>query len=519
MPLMPDENALVRQNSQSLPATNGQIRPRQQAARRKIEYVPLKREVESYGGRDLRILDHEYQSVASRRPMREVNDWGTLELDWLCMSIRSRLSLELSYALTTFCVISTMRSQTPQTGFPLKDCPDLLEDSLDLVEELAYGEPEKKALSDALDQPRLFTNRELVSYVQDTHGQPFASLRRQQGSKDPNLGPTPRPADLIMLVVDIIRNLTVVDNNLEFLAKHPRAMDIFLRLCCVEQVDGQPPAPSSKALSLVDVLYIRREVVNILVGVGSQMRLSANSTPATHRTTRRMVDLLASYLVDPLEAIPPVESIQMAGVAPNHYRRPSALADTALEAFTKFSTVDENRPIIAQVVPLPTLWLLLERLLRRLPVMDVDFQLMQREPWIAYIEKIIASIYTIIFISPSELKHRIKTDRNLAFKHVMLRVAHRVLQQEGRCGYAGRRAIESIKLLDSNEEATSSDQQTPALSFGMGFEDGGDAGMEKGMGLLGGSRDMAWDMLFMREVLSDDVVFMELDSLQRVDCS
>ncbi len=37
------------------------------------------------------------------------------------------------------------------------------------------------------------------------------------------------------------------------------------------------------------------------------------------------------------------------------------------------------------------------------------------------------SIYSLIFLAPYELKQKIKTDRRLAFKQVMFRMAQRVL--------------------------------------------------------------------------------------------
>lgn len=517
--------AITRQDSQAPAASETQPRSRQQASRRKVEYVPLKRELDTYGGRDLQAVDQEWHSVVPRRALRDINDWGVVDIECLCMSIRSRLSIELSYALTTLTVLSTMRGQTPGSGFPIYNCPDLLDDVLDLMEEFAFGGPEgypKPEFSEG--SSKIYTNRELVALVQDMEGNPFAPLEVQQGSKDPKLGPQQRPANVVIAILNILRNLATIADNAEFISNHPRLVDILLRLCCVEEVDNKPPTPVSKNLSISDLLLIRRETMNVLMGIANLINLAQNSSSTTTlRMTRRAFELIASYLVDPIDSVPPLAAVQLSGTPPYANRRPPPLADVALDVFTRFSQSDTNRQVITKAVPSITLWLLLEGLVHRLPIIDADFLLMQREYWLGYIEKVVMGIYSLVFLAPFELKQKIKSDRRLGFKHVMFRMAQRVLTMpnDGRGGFAvsARRAIESMKLLDNAEDQTDTSESTVAvLSFGMGFSDGGDSGMEKGTGMLGGNRDIGWEMLMMRDVFQDDVLFNELDSLVRVEC-
>lgn len=522
MPVNSDTPAgQVQQVPRPLSNLNGARYPRQQLSRRKLEYVPLAQEIDTYGGRDVQALDAEWTNVVPKRPLRDINDWGVVDIECLCMSIRSRLSVELSYALTTFTVLSTMRGQSPSSGFPIFQCPDLLDDALDLMEELAFDEPEK-TLSEHTDN--IFTNRELVVLVQDTQCHPFAVLEWHQGAKDSQLGPQQRPGTIIFAIVNIIRNLTIFADNIEFISNHPRLVDILLRLCTIEHIPGHSPTPASKALSLSDLLLIRRDVMNVLMGIAGSINLSqSSSSEKTLRVARRAFDLLASYLVDPIDSIPPLASVQLAGVAPNPNRKPPALADAALEVFTRFTQIDANRQIITKAVPSSSLWLLLENLVHRLPLVDADFILMQREHWLCFVEKTVMAIYSIVFLAPYELKRKIKTDRTLGFKNVMLRMAQRILTMptDGRLTFviSSRRAIEAMKLLDKSEELVDTSEPTmPVLSFGMGFSDSGDAGMEKGTGMLGGNREVAWDMLMTRDVFQDDFFFNELDSMVRVEC-
>jgi SWI/SNF chromatin-remodeling complex subunit SWI1 len=223
-------------------------RPRPQPSRRKIEYIPLAREVDSHGGRDLRLIEEELSRITQCRPLRDINEWGTVDIEALTMSIRSRLSTELSYALTTFTLLSTMRGQTPGSGFPIVQCPDLLDEILDLVEDEAFGEEEdlEPPIDEAEPMP---THREMVNVAYDEGSQIFAGLERPQGSKDPDIGPRQRPANIILTIFNIIRNLSVIPDNVPYLAKHERLLDILLRVCCVRRNDNVPRA-MSMALSL-----------------------------------------------------------------------------------------------------------------------------------------------------------------------------------------------------------------------------------------------------------------------------
>jgi SWI/SNF chromatin-remodeling complex subunit SWI1 len=126
--------------------------------------------------------------------------------------------------------------------------------------------------------------------------------------------------------------------------------------------------------------------------------------------------------------------LRIAGVVPNANLKPPALADVALEVFTRFSQADSNRQVIAKIVPLSSLWLLLTRLVHRLPIADADFVLMQREYWLSFVEKTVMAIYSLVFLAPPDLKQKIKTDRTLAFKNVMLRMVHKAVMMPSHDG-------------------------------------------------------------------------------------
>ena len=508
-------------NSQA-PSSVSSVPSRPQPSRRKIEYVPLAREVDTYGGRDLKAIDAEWATIPLRR-LRDINEWGTVDIETLAMSLRSRLAIEMTYALTTITVLSTMRGQTPGSGFPIYQCGDLFDELLDLMEELAFSEPEESPVPLSTDDnPNIIiTNRELVSLVHEAGIHPFSSLEPRQGSKTFNLGPKQRPGIIIMAIINIVRNLSVIPDNGEFLSNHPRLIDMMLRLCILKVDDGRGALPASKHLSLSDLLTIRKDTLYTLSSISGLINLSRHAS--FHQSGLRIFDLVASYLVDPTDATSPLASVQLAGVVPSANLKPPVLADVALEVFTRFSQADGNRQVIAKVVPPSSLWLLLTRLVHRLPIVDADFVLMQREYWLSFVEKTVMAIYSLVFLAPPDLKQKIKTDRTLSFKNVMLRMVHKAILMPSHDGrsvtiVSAKRAVEAMKVLDSTEDVFEQSETTmPILSFGMGFSDLGDVTLEKGTGILGGKGDVAWEMMMLRDVFQDERMFNELDSLVRVE--
>ena len=504
--------------TQSLITSPAPPRPRQQPSRRKIEYVPLGREVETYGGRDLIALESEVTNISQRRPLRDLHDWGIVDIEALTMSIRSRLSTELSYALTTFTLLSTMRGQTPGSGFPVFQSSDLLDEMLDLLEELAFGEVEDAAERCLLDgDAYLTTNRALMNLIHDSQIHPFSALEPRQGAKDPNLGPRQRPGNIIIAILNIIRNLSTIPDNVDFISRQHRLIDLMLRLCTLVHVGTGQMSPASSALSFNDLVVVRKDTLYTLTNIAGNVQFASDSCTML-RIASRAFQLISSYLVDPVEAISPAACVQRS----NGSIRPPLLADMALDVFTRLSQADTNRQVFAKAISQGSIFRLFEALVHRLPVVDADFQLTSRELWLSYLEKNIMAVYSLAFLAPPDVKQKVKADRALAFKAVLLRMVQKFLDPSGRAWYmvCTRRAIEAMKVLDDAEDLfDTSKSAAPTMSFGMGYGEIGDDGGEKGTGLLGGHKDVAWDMLMTPEVHGDEVMFAELESLARVDLS
>lgn len=498
-------------------------RPRSQFTRTKIEYIPLAREVDTYGGRDLNILEDEYLR-AQRRPMRDINEWGTVDIEALTMSIRCRLTVELSYALTTLTLLSTMKGPTPGSGFPIAQCTDLLEEVLDLLEEEAFDGVADTPQYCLTENTRIPRHRELVTLALEAESLPFAGLKSEQNSRKTDHGPRHRSSHVILAVTNIIRNLSVIPDNMQFMARHERTLELILRVCGVMvPQEGGPPRPISPALSIPDVINVRKDVLNILSNLAVMISFPQSTSPSesTTRICTRIFELVASILIEPADAIPPTQMLKLSGI-PFHKYKPPSLSDGALDVFTHIAHLDHSRKIFSTVIPQQWLWRLLETLVYRLPVSDPDFAFLSRESWLSYLEKTTMAIYAIAFLSPPELKKKIKSDRSLHFSQIMLRMAQRFAaanaSPEARQWFlsTSRRAVEAMKAVDGGEDAFDTSQATqPTFAFGMGFGESRETNVERGMGMLAGRQDAAWELLTQRDL--DQTMFAELESLMRVE--
>ncbi len=503
-----------------------------QPSRRKIEYVPLAPELDTAGGRNLDFIQSEWARVAAR-PLRHSDEWGHVDIDALTLSLRSRISTELSYSLTTFALLTLTRNQQHgrgerESGFPIVQAPDLLDEVVDLVDDIAFaGLEDDGSLEDDLP---FMTHKGLVNALLDDNTKPFAALQLGPGVKDINHGPRQRQADIILTIVNIIRNISQGDEqSAVYLAKHEKLVHVMFRLCSLApQKDSSTPVPLCPVLSLTDLLSIRKDAVHMMVNFGAFVSLLQEPYPTKQMrlTIRRAFEVMASFLVDPSETISPFQYIVQHGIHISAHQpkppAPPSLANQALEAFARFALPDDNRRAIAQAVPQSWIWIMFEALVHRLPVTDHDFHAIMREPWIGYVERLVLCLYSLAFLSSPELKYRAKRDGALGFSKVVLRLLRKLTlhtPMESRPTFAGliRRAIELLKVVDDAEDSFDPSRSAmPALTFGVGYGEHGDNRVERGMGMLCAYQEDVTLGLMMHPEVVDAMLFSELESLVRV---
>ena len=449
-----------------------------------------------------------------------------MDIDALVMSIRSRLGTELSYAITTCSLISVVRDAAKDVPYlTIPQCPDLFEELLDFLEEIAFQGTED--VDDEFDDcgkangsVQLLTIRDLLEIVQEEESSPFACLRTDRlGEVDHSSGPKQRPGGVILSVLNIFRNWAAASpENLDFMARHPTFTNIMLRLCgLASRKNGNTKIrPASPVLSISDLITARKDVALIMIGVTMEYRLKdayERSPTVGKRLTRRMVGFVSSAVMDPLEVC-----------SPSSLWSTPATADHALQIWTRFSHPDEHRKIIASVIPQAWLGELFRSLVYRLPVSAKDFEVITKDTWLGYIEKLIMSIYSLAFLAPPELKKKLKADKSIGFSGVMLRILRKFMMNPSQnvrefFHVCSKRAIEAMKLIDDEGEVVADKTPTtsmPALSFGMGWHEAGEQKVETGFGMLGGfSEDITMSLMLSREV--DNSMFSELESMIRVE--
>ncbi|KAG9108328.1 hypothetical protein FRC07_008463, partial [Ceratobasidium sp. 392] len=100
--------------------------------RTKIEYVPLRLDVETYGGRALDSMIAAGGTM--ERPVRDISELGIVDISSLTLSLRARTPKALSYALGTLAVLSAHAQQS----FPLVRCEDLVDTLVEVLEGAAW---------------------------------------------------------------------------------------------------------------------------------------------------------------------------------------------------------------------------------------------------------------------------------------------------------------------------------------------------------------------------------------------
>lgn len=485
----------------------------------------MAREIETAGGRDLNHIRTEFARLLQGKPLRQIDEWGKVHVDTLTMSLRSRLSVEVAYSLTTLIVISTMRGPTTDSGFPVQQAEELLEEMLDFLEELAWdGEPDNELSSG--EDIRLVTSKELLASAHEGEEGPFADHRPKQGTYDSSKpGPAQRKGDLIRIVVNILRNLSAIVENQGIMAQHPTLTSFLLRLTALEVTETGTLRATSSSLTLPDLVIIRKDVLFTLVNLAGFVDFSSNSCPAAEqsRKAQRAFELASSYLADSSEAVSPAAWIIQTGAMIGPHMRAPLLADAALEMFTRISQPDGNRQIIAEFVPKVWQSRLFESIIHRLPVVEQDFAVVTREEsWMSHLEKLILAFYSLAFLMPPDLKKQLKSNRGLSFSKIVFRLIKRCTQTEAfrtYFHYCIRRAVEAMKLMDEASNSFDVSQPSvPQLSFGVGYGEVGDKHIEKGTGLWGAQRDdLLWGLMLARDL--DEVAFSELESLTRVECT
>ena len=313
--------------------------------RRKIEYVLLHRDLDTFGSRDLHAIADNHHHLTAWHTLQEINEWGNIDINALTMSLRSCLPTEMGYGITTFTLLLIMRSQGT-SSFPIANCPKLMDnlEALDLLLEVAFKDSKQ---DNAFTETVIVMHKQVVDAILDNVSKPFASLVNVQSIKDYNmLGLKQRLGDVVLAIINTMCNLSVNPDNHDYLANHERLLATMLQVCAAKKKQDDTIHAVSSVLTLWDLVAIRWDVLYLLinlsgsVGLAPLMILASTLSPAAWQLARCAFILMASFLVNPLETINPSELF--ISMSNNPSARPPALVDAALEVLGCFGQPDTN---------------------------------------------------------------------------------------------------------------------------------------------------------------------------------
>lgn len=443
--------------------------------RRRIEYRPLARPLDSHGGQDLQLVEQAYARAEKARPARKLPDLGLVDVHGLTMSLRSRMATEIAYALNVLTLIS-LQMTTEDKGmglrFPFEKCPDLLEELLDLLEETAFGlddEGNPRGPSDtakgkeAAQAPQ--TYRELFRIIEEQANDLAPHRPHPHTSTDDDHDSVLRPGETALAVVNVLRNLALAESNARYIAENERIAELFIRVANLPLRDPSAPAtPRWPArVSAADLMSLKKSAIELLSQVGNKIELDNLSSS----TAQQALDLVLFFIRDAeLQREAFAFDLSNTPSVMSRVHQPNATSMTAippylhlgLAACARLALKDRNRSVIARLMDPEDLYRIFISLVSLLPISEKDFQIMTFETGLLFVHGAIMSLYNLAFLAPALVKARLRADPKIhkSLFRIVRRLAGTQVQSNDDDIYLllANRSISILQLLDDGGEAS-----------------------------------------------------------------
>jgi SWI/SNF chromatin-remodeling complex subunit SWI1 len=418
----------------------GPSTPPSKRVRYRVEYAPYHRDLETYGGWDLRTIVKETEWSDQSRECLMVDDLGQVDIESLCMSVRSRLQSEVTYALTVLDMLSMPGKGEDKGGLGLMHCGDLLSDLVDLVEEEAFGEGGWMAWISTNEGMRQSDNSSLAN----SH-QALLDISAEQDVLPVlfgNRGELECRAETVLVAVNLLRNFSLMNDNHPILVKHPRFMEVMLRVCDLRLAFTVKDVVSSLRVS--DVLRLREDVLDILHGLSANIDLGL----LPHDATEALFDLLLSHLRDcqsgnVLERLLAGSTDEM-----DLSERPRL----ALEVLSQLSSTDHNRRIL-RLLPADKLLDAFFTCLRYLAFNSPDIAVICTQPGALDVQgKLAVCLYNLAFLAPLQIRTVIREQTGVMMTISLALQIHGNLPPHPSYGLILRRLGETIGVLNGPDD-------------------------------------------------------------------
>jgi hypothetical protein len=529
--------------------------PPAKRARYKVEYHPLVREITTAGGWDLHTLDVAREKQSRYHKNLEVEDLGAIDIEGLCMSLRSGLNHEVSYALTALAMLSMPGKGNDKGGLGLAHCGELLSDLVDLVELNAFGERGWKGWSESVDRDSVEPKGEdqLPASVSDSarHQRPketawklespptgyqpnlahqSASALRQAAEVEARsytclfdsgvsrkIGRSKKRVETVLVAINLLRNFSMMSDNFVPMTQYDDLMECLMRVCDVrlakvpeqEAISDDDPA----VFTLMDLLRIRHDTLDTVLNLAHDLDLSRLSAYAQ----RAIFDLLNSYILD----IPVTNaSHRFTDVLfSNSARLVPSRTEWAVEALTRITTRDCNRRCLWQL-PSDKIVSSFQTLLRYLPLSIKDSYSINATYATAseILLRVVFCLYSLAWLSPLPTRTQLRetTDAvpvlSLAARRLM------TLKPHPTSTIILRRLMATLGVLNGASDELVDDG--PSITFGAnasvrGLNGWNDTKHCVQPGLLAGHEDLLTDMVMLASAQGVQLDAMTLDELEK----
>lgn len=265
--------------------------------------------------------------------------------------------------------------------------------------------------------------------AEQEEGQGFWHEERVHRTKERN-------STVALTILIIIRNFSMMSCNVGYLNSQPHFFELMARLTqCGDWFDLGSDDSDSQAtakyedrnetpFTYAEALRVRKDILVILASIsGEQTRLEGLSD----HVVSNLFDMIVSFIVDASD-IQEIEGNVFPDAPPGKGQlKVPAHADTALEAFSRLAQPDANRQVLARVIDADALYNFAIELIRLLPVADEDFEMFRTENRLAFTERIAMSLFNIAFLSPQEVKRRLREAPGMT--SVLFRALRRLAKQ------------------------------------------------------------------------------------------
>jgi hypothetical protein len=232
-----------------------------------------------------------------------------------------------------------------------------------------------------------------------------------------------------MAIVNLLRNLSISEENATFMSKSPRFLDVLIKVATLplkrDQLLDQSDSPWPIRVSAADSMTLRKDTLEILTHSGLEVSLDPNR----FETAERLFDFLVFFLVDADDSdqlhFDLLTAPTIASRIPQPAHRIGHYLELGLAAFARIPLLDTNRRIFARMAARTDLYPVFEALVRLLPVEEADFQFITSEAGLVTAENLLMSLYNLAFLAPVELKKRLRV--HPGFVRSLLRIVRRLV--------------------------------------------------------------------------------------------